>query len=69
MRIIGFGAHPDDVEIFFFGLLAVYRAAGHEIGWVGATDGAARGGGGGGGARRPPPPPPLKPTHNKPTPP
>lgn len=46
MRIIGFGAHPDDVEIFFFGLLAVYRAAGHEIGWVVATDGAAGGEGG-----------------------
>lgn len=43
MRIIGFGAHPDDVEIFFFGLLAAYRAAGHEIGWVIATDGAAGG--------------------------
>lgn len=43
MRIIGFGAHPDDVEIFFFGLLATYRAAGHDIGLVIATDGAAGG--------------------------
>ena len=43
MRIIGFGAHPDDVEIFFFGTLAAAQAAGAEIGWVIATDGA-RGG-------------------------
>jgi LmbE family N-acetylglucosaminyl deacetylase len=43
MRIVGFGAHPDDVEIFFFGTLAAARNAGAEIGWVIATDGA-RGG-------------------------
>jgi N-acetylglucosamine malate deacetylase 1 len=39
MRVIGFGAHPDDVEIFFIGLLLTCQAHGHEIGWVIATDG------------------------------
>jgi len=43
MRIIGFGAHPDDVEIFFFATLAAAQASGAEIGWAIATDGA-RGG-------------------------
>jgi len=43
MRIIGFGAHPDDVEIFFFATLAAAQAAGAEIGWAIATDGAAGG--------------------------
>jgi len=43
MRVIGFGAHPDDVEIFFFGTLAALRAGGAEIGWVVATDGSKGG--------------------------
>lgn len=43
MRILGFGAHPDDAEIFFFGMMAAARAAGAEVGWVIATDGS-RGG-------------------------
>lgn len=43
MRVIGFGAHPDDVEIFFFGTLAASRAMGHDIGWVVASDGAKGG--------------------------
>ena len=38
MRILGFGAHADDAEIFFLGLLLVYRDEGHEIGWMVATD-------------------------------
>ncbi len=45
MRIVGFGAHPDDIEIFCLGLLAAYQAAGHEIGWVIVTDGAKGGSG------------------------
>ena len=43
MRMIGFGAHPDDIEIFFLGTLAVAHAAGQEVGWVVATDGAKGG--------------------------
>ena len=40
MRILGIGAHPDDVEIFFFGTLAAAKAAGAEVGWLIATDGS-----------------------------
>lgn len=43
MRIVGFGAHADDAEIFFFGTLAAAQAAGAEIGWVIATDGSKGG--------------------------
>jgi N-acetylglucosamine malate deacetylase 1 len=43
MRMVGFGAHPDDAEIYFFGLAAAMRAAGHTIELIVATDGA-RGG-------------------------
>jgi LmbE family N-acetylglucosaminyl deacetylase len=43
MRILGFGAHPDDVEIFFYGALAAAKAGGAEIGWAIATDGAKGG--------------------------
>ena len=43
MRIFGFGAHPDDVEIFFFGTLAAARAGGAEICWAIATDGSKGG--------------------------
>ena len=39
MRIVGFCAHPDDVEFFFLGFLLACQANGHEIGWVIATDG------------------------------
>lgn len=45
MRIFGFGAHPDDVEIFFLGTLAAARADGAEIGWAIATDGSKGGAG------------------------
>jgi LmbE family N-acetylglucosaminyl deacetylase len=40
-RILAFGAHPDDVEIYCLGLLLRLRAAGWEIGWAVATDGQA----------------------------
>jgi LmbE family N-acetylglucosaminyl deacetylase len=43
MRILGCGAHPDDIDIFFFGTLAAARATGAEIGCLIATDGAAGG--------------------------
>jgi LmbE family N-acetylglucosaminyl deacetylase len=43
MRILGIGAHPDDVEIFFFGTLAAAQASGAEIGWLIATDGSKGG--------------------------
>jgi N-acetylglucosamine malate deacetylase 1 len=43
MRILGFGAHPDDVEIFFLGTLAAAKAGGAEVGWAIATDGSKGG--------------------------
>jgi len=41
MKILGIGAHPDDIEIFMFGLLLCYKSEGHEIFTAIATDGAA----------------------------
>jgi LmbE family N-acetylglucosaminyl deacetylase len=43
MRIVGIGAHPDDIEIYFVGLFALAQAAGHTTNWIIATDGAAGG--------------------------
>ncbi len=43
MRILGCGAHPDDIDIFFFGTLAAAQAGGAEVGCLIATDGAAGG--------------------------
>jgi LmbE family N-acetylglucosaminyl deacetylase len=43
MRFLGFGAHPDDAEIFFLGTLAAAKAGGAEIGWAIATDGSKGG--------------------------
>ena len=40
MKILAIGAHPDDIEIFMFGLLSVYLSRGDEIGLIVATDGA-----------------------------
>ena len=40
LRILGVGAHPDDVEIFFYGTLSAYQAEGNSIAWIVATDGA-----------------------------
>ena len=41
MKILAIGAHPDDIEIFMFGLLSIYSNRGDEIGLIVATDGAA----------------------------
>lgn len=41
MRILGIGAHPDDLEILCGGTLAKYSANGHKIIMAIATDGAA----------------------------
>ena len=43
MKIVGIGAHPDDVEIFFYGFLAACKARGDDISIAVATDGAAGG--------------------------
>jgi LmbE family N-acetylglucosaminyl deacetylase len=41
MRILALGAHPDDLEIFCYGLLAACKARGDELHLGIATDGAA----------------------------
>ncbi len=41
MKILAIGAHPDDIEIFMYGLLAACKKRGDEIITVIATDGAA----------------------------
>ncbi|MDA9114078.1 PIG-L family deacetylase [Alphaproteobacteria bacterium] len=41
MKILAIGAHPDDIEIFMYGLLAACKKRGDEIISVVATDGAA----------------------------
>jgi len=41
MKILGIGAHPDDIEIFMFGLLSICAQRGDEISLMIATDGAA----------------------------
>jgi LmbE family N-acetylglucosaminyl deacetylase len=43
LKIMAIGAHPDDIEIFFYGTLAACRDRGDVISLVVATDGAAGG--------------------------
>ena len=43
MKILAVGAHPDDIEIFMYGLLSIYKKEGHEVYTMIATDGAKGG--------------------------
>lgn len=43
MKILAIGAHPDDIEIFMFGLLKVFQKRGDQIFSIVATDGALGG--------------------------
>ena len=43
MKVLGIGAHPDDIEIFMYGLLSIYKKEGHEVFTMIATDGAKGG--------------------------
>ena len=43
MKILAVGAHPDDIEIFMFGLLSIYKKEGHQVHTMIATDGAKGG--------------------------
>jgi LmbE family N-acetylglucosaminyl deacetylase len=41
MKVLAIGAHPDDIEIFMFGILMCYKMKKNEIYLAVATDGAA----------------------------
>ena len=43
MKVLGIGAHPDDIEIFMYGLLSIYKKEGNEVYTMIATDGAKGG--------------------------
>jgi LmbE family N-acetylglucosaminyl deacetylase len=43
MKILAIGAHPDDIEIFMFGLLTILKKRGDKIFTMIATDGAMGG--------------------------
>ena len=31
MKILALGAHPDDIEIFMYGLASIYKKEGNEV--------------------------------------
>ena len=43
MKILALGAHPDDIEIFMYGLLSIFKKGGNEVYTMIATDGAKGG--------------------------
>jgi len=43
MKVLGIGAHPDDIEIFMYGLLSIFKKEGHQVYTMIATDGAKGG--------------------------
>ena len=43
MKILAIGAHPDDIEIFMFGLLTLFKERGDEVYLMIATDGSMGG--------------------------
>ena len=43
MKVLAIGAHPDDIEIFMYGLLSILKKDGHKVFTIIATDGAKGG--------------------------
>ena len=43
MKILALGAHPDDIEIFMYGLVSIYKNKGDQVVTMVATDGAKGG--------------------------
>lgn len=43
MKILAIGAHPDDIEIFMYGLLSIFKDRGDQIFTIIATDGGKGG--------------------------
>jgi LmbE family N-acetylglucosaminyl deacetylase len=42
MKILALGAHPDDIEIFMYGLVSTYKKEGNQVFTMIATDGSKR---------------------------
>ena len=47
MKILALGAHPDDIEIFMYGLVSTYKKEGNQVFTMIATDGSKGGSPGG----------------------
>ena len=43
MKIVALGAHPDDIEIFMYGLVSIFKKKGNEVFTMIATDGSKGG--------------------------
>ena len=43
MNILAIGAHPDDIEIFMYGILALFKNRGDIVNTIIATDGSLGG--------------------------
>ena len=43
MKVLAVGAHPEDIEIFMYGLLYIYKKEGHAVYTMIATDGSKGG--------------------------
>ena len=43
MKILALGAHPDDIEIFMYGLISIFKKEGNKVYTMIATDGAKGG--------------------------
>ncbi|MDC0092790.1 PIG-L family deacetylase [Alphaproteobacteria bacterium] len=43
MKILAMGAHPDDIEIFMYGLVSIFKEKGNQVFTIIATDGAKGG--------------------------
>ena len=43
MKILALGAHPDDIEIFMYGLISTYKKEGNQVFTMIATDGSKGG--------------------------
>ena len=43
MKILALGAHPDDIEIFMYGLASIYKKEGNQVFTMIATDGSKGG--------------------------
>ena len=43
MKILALGAHPDDIEIFMYGLVSIFKEKGNQVFTMVATDGAKGG--------------------------